>query len=119
FLVDIEKQIDPKCKKRVFFDTIPLPWSYQSSDQPQAVDIPARIVFNVDVFSTAEGTGSQVPHFKWWPNCNANLFDEPAEFILTIEVTAENAGTQTVKLRLKWNGAWDNFEIEAVPETKW
>jgi hypothetical protein len=54
-----------------------------------------------------------------WPQGYRDLFQQTGEFVLTIHVTADNAGTAIKRLILNWKGDWQNFTVDEFPELEW
>lgn len=120
FLVDIERELEGGKLERVFFDSIPLSWSYLvGSNLPGAVDIPAGVTFNLDVLSTQRDKDAYTPRLAAIPTCYEPLFKQHGSYRWTIAVTADNAKPAVTKLRLKWAGKWDDFTIEEIPDREW
>jgi hypothetical protein len=118
FLVDVQRLSEDGKWVRVFFDSIPLRWSYLPADQPQLIDIPRKTIFNADVFSTEEGRDQFFPSFYFIPTGYRDTFRQPGEFILTVVVAAENTRTKPkpIKLHVIWKGKWDDFSVRSIGE---
>ena len=120
FLVDIEREMGDQKRERVFFDSIPLSWSnIVDSSSLGRLDIPAGVIFNLDVLSTRKGSDAYLPRLAAVPNYYESLFKQHGTFRWTIAVTADNAKPFICKLRLKWSGIWDDFDVEEIPDRDW
>lgn len=110
FLVDV-RILDPKNGyERIFFDSIPLCWSYVLDGNRTALDIPRNVNINLDVFHTVEGEHSFTPCFAAMPEAYSNRFRNADTYILTVAVVAENATPRVVEIEVRWNGRWNDFE---------
>jgi len=119
YLVDIERELGNRRFERAFFDSVSLKWSNIIVSDQTAIDIPRGVEFNLDVLSTRKGSDSYLPSLAAIPNCYETLFKEHGTFRWTIAVTADNAKPQLCKLRLRWSGLWDAFEVEEIPDRDW
>lgn len=111
-LVGIEKADDRGKFTQRLFDSIPLCWSYLPPDAPQRIDLPRRVKFNLDLFSTKFDEKDFTPRTVSMPNYYK--FDDPGLFRFSVVVVADNAPAQVAQLLLQWRSKWNDFDIERV-----
>ena len=119
FLTNFEKCAGPDKFERLFFDHVPLHWSYLPADAEQVVSIPmdGKTIVNLDVFSTSEGEKDYSMRLVSMPNSYKSIFQQTGEFRLTIHITADNAKTAEIMLYLNWQGDWQNYKVADWPRS--
>jgi len=92
-------------------DTIPLCWSYRGPDDAHGIDIPRGPHIHCDVFSTNEHSKAITPCLVRTPTYCDEVFTENATYIFTVMITADELAPHEIRLRVKWTGVWDKFEV--------
>jgi len=54
---------------------------------------------------------SNVVHMVCYPSW---ALDDPGEYLVTVQVLADDADPQNIKLHIKWDGTWDTLVVEAT-----
>lgn len=114
FLVNIEfESVESGQRSPVFFDSIPLIWSYDKDHSRPEVDVPNGVSFTLDIFRTVSGAKGFFPCINPMPR--GYKFESPGKYHLTIVLTAQNTSAVTETMVIDWKGVWNDFEIDGYP----
>lgn len=110
FLTDVEFESGGRYS-RVFWDCIPLCWSYLDRSEPQVLDLPNGIDMNVDLLSAHSRTETTElrPRTTSIPFRYESIFTQFGRYRLTIAVVAENAMAVKRRFLIEWKGRWDDL----------
>ena len=113
YLVNVEKENDRgKFEQTSYCDSIPLAWSNQTlGEQYKGIDLSKGINQFVDIIATFSHTDYFEPQIVVRPLRYESLFKESGVFRFTIQISAENADPEIIKLIFKWQGNWSDFEV--------
>jgi hypothetical protein len=111
YLASIEQQRNQGQFEHIFFDCIPLCWSFLPKTEPQVLDIPRGVNVNLDVLTSNQGGNSPMPCVVILTLPYASLFSESGVYRMTVVVSPEN-GRPAIRQFLATLGAgWDRIEL--------
>ena len=104
--------------RSLFFDSIPLNWSYL--EPYSTIDIPRHVVAHVDVAIARKGedVDSLAVCLATHPTRYDELLGSPSKYRLTVVVTAENADPITTALFIDWNGHRHALKVSAGDDSR-
>lgn len=112
YLVNIEKRDETGTfRPTIYCDSIPLAWSCRADKAYQGVDLPYGVAQFLDVLTTRSISDYFEPQIMVKPFRYIPLFKEKGGFRFTIQVSAERANPQFIKLIFEWDGDWENFKV--------
>jgi hypothetical protein len=118
FLTDVERRGPENKFTRVYFDAIPLCWSYLDAAGPQIIDLPKGVDAHLDFLSLhlQSDMGSMLRPRLWTvPFRYESIFESHGDYRLTVTVTAENADPVSRRLEVDWHGGWKDLEVRMLP----
>lgn len=113
YLVNIEKkQPNGEFGPTIYCDSLQLAWSNRGGNAYDGFDLSKGVNPFVDVITTYSDRTDFEPQifprtiYRYTP-----LFNQHGVFRFTIQISAENANPETIKIILDWSGKWDDFVV--------
>ena len=116
FLTDVEIDAGDGKWRRIFWDAIPLNWSYLAWDAPQVIDLPGEVDANLDVVTCRQDAELAAPCLATIPLRYEKLLNADSHFRLTVIVAAENAKPKKFALLVDTPGSrylWERITARA------
>jgi hypothetical protein len=116
FLADVSREETGGHLSRLFYDSIPLCWSYLDSKESQILDIPWGLDVYLDILSAHPGEPKAElrPRTIVMPFRYNQLFTEHGRYRVTIVVVAENAKAVTHHLSINWHGDLQSLDPKTL-----
>jgi len=113
YLVNIEKkQPNGEFGPTIYCDSIQLAWSNRGKNEYDGFDLSKGVNQFVDVITTYNGRTDFEPQTFVKPYRYIPLFNQKGVFRFTIQISAENANPETIKIKLDWSGRWNVIDVD-------
>ena len=113
YLVNIEKeQPNGEFCSTIYCDSIQLAWSNRGKNAYDGIDLSKGVNQFVDVITSYSNRTDFEPQTFVKPNRYKPLFKQQGVFRFTIQISAENADPETIKIKLNWSGQWNVIDVD-------
>jgi hypothetical protein len=120
FLVNIEKKgEDNEFHPTVYYDSIQAQWACRSGQGFSGIDLPRGMNQFIDVIGSIKDNPNVDPKIDSKIFMHRSLFSEIGTFRYTIQVSGNELNPVKIKFIFKWNGKWDDFDVDIDRESCW